>query len=453
MERLVPRCSLRQTAEFLRDPAAFTAGPGLTLGDLYRVRVPGHRIHVVTDPSLVERILVRDADHFGKGKIYWRELRRAVGDAMGALDGERWEYLHAVQRPFFTPRAVETYHPIIAGHVTAFTERLERSRAGGRSTNRPQGRPREEDVGLLHELSALNARIVLSALFGQEESVELDGVVERVAEGNRILDWRSKYPWRPLLARFNGLGKRGREHQAFFDRFVARLRNRARQKPEHLLGALMAIGDDPGSPPFSPTLVRNEVAFHLGASTETAAAAESWALYLLWRHPEALGRLRTEVEEAAGGAEPTPDHLPALTFTRQVLSETLRLYPPVYGIVRDCREPLDLGPFSARRGDTFLISVYGLHRSPRIWDDPGRFHPGRFHPEAVGGIDRYAYIPFGAGRHACTGRHLAIPAMTLTVAQFAHRFDWTFEDPDIRAEATPSLKPAGPFRVQVMART
>jgi cytochrome P450 len=456
----IPSCPGRDTLAFLRDPAAFTAGPGLDIGDVYRVRIPGYRLHVVTEPTVMERILVRDADAFVKSRIYWRELRRTMGDSMGSMDGPRWKYLHGVQRPYFTPRAVSRYLPEIDLHVARHVEELARriesrtdhSADQTRTTREqrpdPQG-PAPYDV--LSALSELNARIVLSTLFGQDDRPIPHGIAERISDGNQIIAWRSKYPWRPLLARVNGVDRRSDALRAFFSEYVDDLRPQS--KPDHLLGALESISADVDAPEFSSSLLRNEVMFHLGASTETQAAAEGWALYLLARHPDVLAEVRGEVDAAGQGDRISHRHLPRLAYTRQVVQETLRLYPPVYGVVRDCTSSVDLGPMTARPGETFLVSLYGLHRSPRVWNEPDAFRPERFSKERAGSIPKYHYVPFGAGRHVCIGQHLAVPAMTLTIAQLAQRFDWSFGEEPVRAEARPSLKPAGPFQADLRPRS
>ena len=145
--------------------------------------------------------------------------------------------------------------------------------------------------------------------------------------------------------------------------------------------------------------------------------------------------------------------LEALTYTKQVLQEALRLFPPVYAIVRDCVRPTDLRGHAARPGHTFLISVNGLHRNPRLWDDPDQFRPERFRPDRAAAIAKHRYLPFGAGKHVCIGRYLALPGMQFALARFAQTFDWTFADPDVRPVARPSLKPSGPFRARLARRS
>jgi cytochrome P450 len=426
---------------FLRDPAAFTAGPGLQLGDFYCVRLPGRRLYVVTDPQLVERILVGEAACFEKSRLYWGELRRSLGESMGALEGPQWERLHEVERPFFTPEAVRGYLPLVETQVRRHFAPLA---SGG-----PGARP----LAVLDSLAELNARIVLSVLFGREDEAASGEIARRIADGHAIVAWRDRLPWRPALGWLNGVNRRARRHRAFFTGYSDALAgSAAASDPRWLVQALLRAAREPAAPPLPAALLCNELTFHLGAGTETQAAATSWVLYLLWKHPEALRRLRGEVTQVAGESPVSAAHVDALGYTRQVVQETLRLFPPVFAIVRDCVRPVALGGHAARVGDTFLISVCGLHRHPRLWDDPERFAPERFAPEGLARQVRHQYLPFGAGRHVCIGRHLALPGMVLTVAHLARQFDWTFPDADVRPVAGPTLKPEAPFVAQLTVR-
>ena len=433
--------SLRETIAFLRDPAAFMAGQGLERGDLYRVRIPGRRLYVVTDPDTVERILVSESASFSKSRVYWRELRRSVGDCMGSLDGERWEYLHRLQRPFFTPKAVQ-------GHLAA-VERLTTLQLRTLAEHLDEA----GEVSVLDVFSELNARIVLSVLFEDDDAPAAPEIARRIADGHAILAWRTKFPWRPLLGRFTAIDRRGEEHKRFFGAYADRLRRSAAPSDAStLLRALRRAANDATAPPLPEMLLRNELTFHLGASTETQAAVEGWTVYLLSRHPDVLERVRCEISRAAGEAVVSFEHLPRLHYARQVLQEALRLYPPVHAVVRDCATPVELKGHSARKGEVFLISLYGLHRSPRLWDDPSAFRPERFRPDGARAIGKYQYLPFGAGKHACIGQHLSLPCMLLAVAQFVQRFEWTFRNLDVRPVALPSLKPGGAFTITLTRR-
>jgi cytochrome P450 len=423
------RCSARQALTFMQDPPAFTIGAGLALGDFYRVPVPGVRLYVVTEPRLIGEILVTEQDCFEKSRIYWGELRRSFGASMGSLEGDAWLRLHAAQRPYFTPRAVEEHLPLVEEIASQHLERL-----GGRIRHSPE-------VRIGDVFAELNARLVLQLLFGRAEEAAALELAQRIAAGHALIAWNSRYPWRPALAHLSGRARAGRAHTAFFRHYADGLADSAAARdPRVLLSALVSLARDSLAQGLPPDLLANEVTFHLGASTETQAAAESWALYLLWQYPQVLDAVRSEIRAAAGEEPVGARHLPSLPLCRQVLQETLRLYPPVHAILRDCVRPARLSRHDAMPGDTFMISLYALHRNPRLWDDPASFRPERFGGAGPIQGERYRYLPFGAGRHVCIGRHLAMPAAVLVIARFTQQFDWTFTGV-ARPVAEPSLKP------------
>lgn len=436
-----PTCGVRETLAFWRDPARFTGGAGLGLGDLYRVRLPRQRLWVVTDPALVERVLVRDEGSFRKGRLYWEALRSLMGVSMGATDGEPWAFLHSAQRRFFTPRAVEGH---LSGALEQVALHLDRLAVGAGTPSR---------VRVLDSLAVLNARVTLAVLLGRDHEEAATELAARVVDGHALVARAAAAPWPALTTRLDGTRRTAAEHRRFFDRWVEEVRrgHDPSADRELLLDALLRIEDDPDAPVPTDDVVRNEIVFHLGASIETMAAAEAWMLLLLSRHPWALERVVGETMDAAGGRPPGPGHVDALPWTRQVVEESLRLYPSVHAVVRDCVRAVELGGERVRPGDAVFVSVHGLHRNPRLWEVPDAFRPSRFGPGGEGVTARYRYLPFGAGRHVCLGRHLAIPVMVLTVARFTRRFEWSFPDP-VRAETRPSLKPAPPFEAVITLR-
>lgn len=427
-------CTLRESVAFLRDPAAFMTGAGLERGDFYRVRAPALRLHVITDPRLAEGILVGHASCFAKGALYWRELQRTMGDSMGSLEGDRWEYLHGLQSPSFTPGAVRALMPAAATLIDREFRALEERIVA------------EPEAAVLDVFSVLNVRIILATLFGREPEPGALDIAHRIGEAHDMIARRTRTPWLPRFARLSPVARRMREHERFFSHYADALRAAPvpadRPLLVHVLSA--AISDR--------TVLRNELMFHLGASTETQSSAEGWMLYLLSQHSDVLRRLRDETAAVTGGSALTADHIPALVYAKQVVQESLRAYPPVYAIIRDCVQPAAFLDHEFRRGETFLISVNGLHRNPRLWRRPAEFDPDRFRADRAGEIVKYQYLPFGGGPHVCIGQHMAVPLMTLAIAEFARRFDWSFVDRDIHPVARPSLKPSGAFRARLTRR-
>jgi cytochrome P450 len=171
--------------------------------------------------------------------------------------------------------------------------------------------------------------------------------------------------------------------------------------------------------------LRDEVTTIFGAGHETTANALAWTFYLLSRNDEVRERLGAELKTRLGGRTPTLADLPALPYTRAVLDEALRLYPPAPLLVRVALGPTTLGGCSFQRGDRVLVAVHRVHRHPDFWPDPDRFDPDRFLAGALGDESRHrcAYLPFGAGQRVCIGNHFALMEGQFLLAQIAQRHD------------------------------
>jgi cytochrome P450 len=219
-----------------------------------------------------------------------------------------------------------------------------------------------------------------------------------------------------------------------------------RAEPD-LLDLLMRDGD----PPLSDAELRDEVLTLLLAGHETTAAALTWTLILLSRYPAARDRLEAEADEVLGDREPDAGDVDRLPWTRAVLSESMRLYPPAWTIERDAVADDDVAGTVVTAGSTVAISPYLLHRNPDLWPDPEGFRPERF----LGEQDRprHAYLPFGGGRRICVGAGFAMMEAVLVLALISRsvRLDLA---PGVavpsRAEVT--LRPARPVPMRVSRR-
>jgi cytochrome P450 len=158
------------------------------------------------------------------------------------------------------------------------------------------------------------------------------------------------------------------------------------------------------------------------AGHETTANALTWTWYLLSQNPEADARWREELRRVLGGRAATADDLPALRYTEMVLAESMRLFPPAWGMGRRALRDLTLGGFAIRKGSVLALSPYIVHRDPRLWPDPLRFDPERFTAEAKAERPRFAYFPFGAGARSCIGEPFAWMEGVLLLATIGQRW-------------------------------
>ncbi|HEX4927335.1 MAG TPA: cytochrome P450, partial [Burkholderiales bacterium] len=183
-----------------------------------------------------------------------------------------------------------------------------------------------------------------------------------------------------------------------------------------LMRRLMAARDpETGRQMDERQLVDNLLTFYL-AGHETTARALAWTLYLLARSPEWAARLEEEVATVTRGAPLSAEHVEGLVQVRQVLKESMRLYPPVPMMGRQAVTPTRLGAHELARGATVMMPIYAIHRHARRWPDPDAFDPARFAPEREAALERYQYLPFGAGPRICIGMAFAMLEATAILA-------------------------------------
>jgi cytochrome P450 len=294
--------------------------------------------------------------------------------------------------------------------------------------------------------------VVGRALFSHDLSGDAARLVHAVLEALDVVVARARSPL-PLPVDWPTPGNRrlSRSLQTLDDTVVAMLRERRRvdrqiadddQAPADLLGMLLAARDDIGGTGFDDRQLRDEIVTLIVAGHETVASALTWTWHLLAQNPDAEKRLHTELDEVLAGRHPTFADLERLPYTRQVIDEALRLYPPAWVISRRAVVDSELAGYSVPAGSYVFVSPYVLHRTPELWPEPNRFEPERFGPGFS--IDRFAYIPFGAGPNLCIGRDFALLEATLLVAAVAARFRLTsIPGADVQVDPLVTIRPRG----------
>jgi cytochrome P450 len=217
-----------------------------------------------------------------------------------------------------------------------------------------------------------------------------------------------------------------------------------------LLRSLERAEADPDFPEFDRQQVIDEMKQYLWAGTETTALTLAWSLYLLSLHPEAMARVRDEADRICGDSDPTWDQVQKLSYTRMVIQETMRLFPPIWALIRIADGDDEIAGHQIRKGDKMVMCTYVAHHNAAYWDDPEKFMPERFLPDQMKKRVKYSYLPFSAGKRACIGGALSQIENTLALVQLLRRFTPEYVGPvPARIHATVTLCPKGglPFRV------
>ncbi len=394
-------------------------------GPVVALRVGWARMYMVNAPEAVRRVLVENVGSYLKTTRGYDKLRLSLGNGLVTSEGDFWLRQRRIAQPAFRKKALAGFAGIMGRHV---------ERAAGLFA----ARAAEGPVDVVSPLNRMALEIVAEALFG----ADVADVSPRVEQGvNDLVEpfWlytTAPYPWpewvpRPLNWRF----WRGRR---VVRRETRRLVAEARRSPERegdLLTMLMGATDPETGEAMSDAQLIDESLTLLGAGHETTANAMAFALDLLARHPEIADRVAAEAEAVCGDGPPDAAQIGRLVYTRQVLDETLRLYPPVWMIARRAEADDTLAGYAIDQGAFILLPIWSIHRDPDLWPDPERFDPDRFAPDAPT-PDRGAYLPFSRGRRQCIGDRFAIMEAVSALAVFCRRFALT------PVGALPRLKPA-----------
>lgn len=377
----------------------------------------GHSSFILNSPGAIRHVLVDNYENYTRTPAGLRVLRPVLGEGILIAEGRAWKHQRRTLAPAFTPRAVSMLVPHM---IAVIDETIARLDAGS-----------DAPVDLREVMQRMTLEIAGRTMFSfgmaRHGATLRDFVTEYGARLARphLLDMVLPLSW-PSPQDFFRARFRKR-----WTRFVAMLiaERRAAGKdanaPSHDLFDLMDAARDPETgQAFTDEQLGDQVATMILAGHETTATALFWSLYLLSLDPATQQELANEVRDAGGS---DAHDLDRLKFTRAVIDETMRLYPPAFLIARAAAGPDKVAGLPVKTNDVILMAPWLLHRHEKLWRDPNAFIPSRFMPPAPP-PDRFAYLPFGVGPRVCIGAHFALTEATLALAKIVGAFRVTLLD-------------------------
>ncbi|MDR3489229.1 MAG: cytochrome P450 [Bradyrhizobium sp.] len=395
----------------MRRSAIETWGQRAYEEDIVQGRFFGRSSFILNTPDAIRHVLVDNYENYTRTPVGIRVLRPLVGEGLLIAEGRAWKHQRRTLAPAFTPRAVT---PLVPHMIAATDETIAKLQGSC-------GMPVDLREAMQRMTLEIAGRTMFSFEMGRHGATLRDFVMEygdRLARP-QFLDLLLPVGW-PSPQDFARARFRKR-----WTRFVAMLiaERRAAGKnegapPRDLFDLMGAARDPESGEAFTDEQLGDEVATMILAGHETTATALFWSLYLLALDPETQEKLAAEV--AGADVDGTPA-IERLKFTRAVIDETMRLYPPAFLIARSANAADTIAGLPVRKHDLVLIAPWLLHRHEKLWNEPNAFIPARFMPGAPP-PDRFAYLPFGVGARVCIGAHFALVEATLALAKIIGTF-------------------------------
>lgn len=429
-----------EARSFARDPLAFLSGVAASYGDIANFRLGGLDVYFVRHPDYVREVLIAQRASFTMTSLR-AKINAVVGEGLFTSRGE----LHARQQrlmlPVFRKSRIEAY----AAQMAELSRRARDQWQTGTT------------IDIADEMMKLTMLIAAQALFEQDIGEDTQAVSHNI---DTVLEFftRLSSPFLRLsLALPLPSSLRFKRAVRDLDEVIYRMIDRRKggaATGKDLLSLLMQAKDDETNVQMTEKQLRDEVLTLLIAGHETTANVLSWIFYLLSQRPDAEQRMHDEARAVLGGrAAFAASDLDRLAYTRRVMQEGLRLYPPGWFIGRQALADVRLGGYTVPKGAVVMMSQYVTHRDARFFAEPERFMPERWEGEFEARLPRGAYFPFSAGDRHCIGEGFAWQEALLILATLAER--WKFElvpGQSIRPRPSVTLRPDGPIKMIVRPR-
>lgn len=438
----IRRSTPRLVADIIRNP--LTALPTACFNErLVLSRNFGVLRAYICDPALVHEVIVRSADQLEKDTETKRVLGTSLGQGLLTADGPAWRWQRQTLAPAFQ-------HAKLKSLLPAMIAAAERTRDAWLAL------PPAATIEARQEMMRTTFAIIVETMLSGRESFDAQKFEASVGNSLRSTSWRYALEllrapsWMPFPGKARAMA--GVRYMRASVRASIAARRAAGEGGADLIAMLLAAADPETGRTMTDEEITDNIMTFVLAGHETTALALTWSLSLLSDHPAIADRVATEVEAVTGGGPLAPAHIGDLDYTRQVISEAMRLYPPAALLARRVARDIEIGGVALPADAVLFVPVYAIHRHAAIWPRPDYFDPDRFAPDAVRGRHRYAFMPFGAGPRVCIGNSFAIMEAVAILAVLVRAMRLERDGPAPEPVLRVTLRPQQPVEMRIMPR-
>ena len=401
---------------------------------------------LLTDrPELMRHVLQQNNKNYIKTRVVRELLKKQLGNGLLTSDGEYWLKQRRAIQPGFHRKRLEGISSIMVNEINKQMNEVFDAYAD-----------QEKEIDIAKEMTELAFKIVSKSLFGQEaEDDKLEIIEEIVSQSQQFMVDQVRKPMLKPWYYLTGAYKRNRMIKEKGDALIMEIiRERQQSTTQHndLLDMLIETKYEDGTGMTDQQLLDEAIILYV-AGHETSANAMAWLWYLLAINPDIEEKVLNSVKESIGDKDPSFDQLRDLGYCLQVVEETMRLYPPAWIVDR---EPLQDDEFEGtpiKKSNDVLCLIYGVHRSPRYWNNPNTFNPDRFSPENKAKQVPFSYMPFGGGPRLCIGNNFALMEMQFVLAMMIKRYRFeVVKDQTIDINPMITLRPRNGIKVIIRKR-
>ncbi|MGZ5934865.1 MAG: cytochrome P450 [Rhizomicrobium sp.] len=403
---------------------------------------------LVNEPESIKHVLLDNVGNYIKSDQVQRLTRPALGNGLLNAEGASWRFQRRTAAPMFQMRHVASFGPVMAAATADMLARWD-------------ALPDGTMIDAADEMMRLTYDIICRTVFSGDVTMDYGrmskAILVYLETLGRIdmLGLLGLPRWVPTPDRVRAapaLRYFRREMEGLIERRKALIARDADSAPNDLLTLLLTAHDPEGGTLFSDREVFDNVMTFVFAGHETTANALAWTLYLLSQFPDADAQVAAEVR-GIDDARIASGDLPELPFTRAVLEESMRLYPPAPFVSREAVAADTVGGIAIRPRTSVLISTWILHRHRLLWERPDEFDPARFLPGQRERIHRFAYLPFGAGPRICIGMGFAMQEAMVVLAAITRRYRLELEPGhEVHPLARITLRPEGGLKMRLCRR-
>jgi len=374
------------------------------------------RIIYTADPGLIQYILQKNQKNFGKSRLQTKVLSRFAGKGLLTVEGDYWRQQRRLIQPGFHKEKLSGLVNIMLSVIDTQLDLLEAKFA------------KQSVVNISEEMMEMAFQIVAKSLFSTHtEAQDLKDLSDNITDIQRFVIKQVrqpfKIPWYYMSGQFRSADKTAVHTKKILQEFINFRRQETGEHHDLLDMLLSARYEDTGEGMTDTQLVDESLIF-FSAGHETSANALAWTWYLLAQHPEVVTKIRGEISEVLGGRHPGFMDLPKLSYTMQVVQESLRLYPPAWIMDRIALADDEYNGLKIPKGTMIFPFIYGAHRLPDYWKNPDEFNPDRFEKAKLKERPAFSYLPFGGGPRMCIGVNFAYMEMQLVLIQTLRRMSF-----------------------------